>query len=279
MSTPQEASFVGFMSRHLVVLACYRDQRTDVGTKFERGWSTFTGFILELHGQWFWVTAGHCLMEALDQNIESGSVRLLRTSFMDYFGNGASDYHTVPFEYEVGCGFYIENAELGIDFGLIPLDFNKCQLMAANGIIPVSRFNWEQQSSLEFDAYAMLGIPETEVYPSAHPESIGVRPSFAGIDRLPPTEVPYASSDQWFMGRLRGDGLRTVKGMSGGPIFGFRKVVIEGIEQWTYHVVAVQSRWIAGERIIFGCSLPAVAEHLHEAMAEAVAIASTGEGI
>jgi hypothetical protein len=53
--------------------------------------------------------------------------------------------------------------------------------------------------------------------------------------------------------------LKSVKGMSGGPIFGFCRE-----PQLRYWVVALQSSWNAEKRIVYGCSLPVLASLMTE---------------
>src|SRR5262249_54517786 len=82
------------------------------------------------------------------------------------------------------------------------------------------------------------------------------------LDSLPadvqPTTIP------WFVGQLpRQLDIPDIRGMSGGPILGFRR---NKDNQWEYWVVALQSWWFPDRRIIFGCSLPEFAKRVMAAM-------------
>ncbi len=88
-------------------------------------------------------------------------------------------------------------------------------------------------------------------------------PVMIEIDRLSPSDVENVPSDTWFVGRIPQDFIKDIKGMSGGPIYGFRKAE-NG--QWSYHIVAVQSWWRKDSRTTFGCSVPVFAEAVHAAM-------------
>lgn len=226
-----------------------------------------TGFLLELHGRVFWVTAGHCLKDGLDDLIVRGAIRITGGGFMDYLGVGAQHFHLIPHRYEIGDAAYVELPGHGVDFGILMLDELQIKDLAANNTMPIGRENWIHQPQLTFDIYRMLGIPANRVFRHRLSESssrLAVQPAMVAIDRItideagsppPGSETP---TDAWFIGRI--DPLAKIddiKGMSGGPIYGFRK---HADGRLTYHVVAVQSRWWPHSRTIFGCSLPMIAE-------------------
>lgn len=269
---------VGFLGRHLVVLACDFEVLKPDGSISHRDVAVYCGFLLELHDYLFWVTAGHCLKDDLDARIFDGSVRVVGGGFMDYFGHEASHWHLVPFIYECGRGFYVEQPKYGLDYALIALDSLKAKALAANGVKVVSRHNWIHQPNIQFDFYRMLGIPKDQVHRRRLPDGtvdVQVRPVLAALHRIDrsvltewPSGMTTAPSDDWFIGRLDPQvDLETLEGMSGGPIYGFRRNA-EG--QLTYHVVALQSRWWTKSRTIFGCSVPLFAEQVHEMLGDII---------
>jgi len=265
----EKPNFVGFISKHFVALICEYESFNLDGSPLHKGSAVFSGFVIEVNNRWFWVTAGHCLKETLDENIATGVLKVTGGGFMDYFNTDSAHWHQVPFTYEVDCGFYIDDPEMGLDFGLIPLDGNKRQLMEANKVEPISRKNWAFDPGTTFDVYKVLGIPETEVYTADADgeEQIEMRTVLFGVHRKNPDDVPQAKGQDWFVGKID-DAVTvpTVKGMSGGPIFGFRKVQLAGKDRWVYHTIAVQSWWNKDERIIFGCFLPKFAEVLYRGL-------------
>jgi len=253
--------FVAFMSHHLVALQIdceYEDEDTH-----NFGSEIFSGFILALYGRWYWATAGHCLRD-VDQAIEEGRLRVYSCGFADFFGADAPNIQTVPFTYERGCGRYITKKELGLDFGVIPLPDLIAQNMRANKILPIARENWVHQPSLTFSVYKMLGFPSHLIA-----ELGGLLPTMIHVERIDPKEVDEGPAETWFAGRISPEAkIKSIKGMSGGPIFGFRQAE-DG--RWYYHVVALQSWWRPDSRIVFGCSVPLVAELLHLAFSVAPA--------
>jgi len=269
MANGNEADFLRFMSRHVVALTGEYESFMPDGTALHRGVFVFSGWVLALHDRWFWVTAGHCFRQCLDDPIRAGTLRIITSGFADYFGLEAAHQHVVPFTYEVGDGFHIDRGDMGLDFGLIPLSDLTKRAFEANGVVPVSRQNWIHQDAVTFMQYRMLGFPTQPVQESTFVASDGsmgafLQPVMIGIDRLDPGEVSGSPATTWFVGHIVPEAtIPSIEGMSGGPIYGFR----QGADgRWYYHVVALQSRWRPESRIVFGCSVPLFAEAVHQAL-------------
>ena len=270
---------VAFMSRHFVALTCdYETVRRD-GSVERRGTSVYSGFLLELHGLIFWVTAGHCLKNELDAGIASRQLHITGGSFMDCFGHEAKFLHSIPYRYEPGCSYYVEQPDLGLDFALIPLNDLQVQAFAANKLIPITRDNWVHQPRLTFEFYRMLGVPKDRVITTERPDGTlktKVGQALVALHRIrpdevgdPPPGVDGVPSDAWFIGRLDPECIiADIAGMSGGPIYGFRR---DSNNNLLYHVVALQSRWWRKSRTIFGCSLPVFAEEVYRQLGEFIA--------
>ena len=270
--------FLKFMSRHLVALVAQYESFDDEGRCFHHGVIVYSGFVLSLHSQWFWVTAGHCLTNedataederGLDDLLRTGRIKLLSTGFADYFGLEASHQHCVPFSYEPGCAMQLYRKDLGLDFALIPLPDLIRANFEKNRIIPVSRENWIHQPKLTFSQFRILGFPShlVQTGKNLNDELVAeFQPVMIGVEGLNPSNVEDVPPNIWFVGRIPPEvKIQSIKGMSGGPIYGLRK---SETGQWVYHVIALQSWWRDKSRTIFGCSLPGFAEALHGIMSE-----------
>ncbi|MGA2617043.1 MAG: hypothetical protein ABSF26_05480 [Thermoguttaceae bacterium] len=251
----RDGDVVAFMSRHFVALTCHYNLSKPDGTT-DHHVPVISGFLLELHGVFFWVTAGHCL-KYLDKLLASEGVQVYGGSFMDGFGYGAVHKHALPFRYETGCGYYVTQLEHGIDFGLIALNGLQIRAFQANKVIAITRENWLHQRGLTFDFYKMRGIPKDRVIKSAGPDgtiSVNVGPLMVHVNRIglddlgeAPSDAEAAPSDAWFLGQLPFEcPIQVMEGMSGGPIYGFRH---DDKGRLSYHVVALQSRWWDRRRI------------------------------
>ncbi len=64
--------------------------------------------------------------------------------------------------------------------------------------------------------------------------------------------------------QLRAD-LKSIEGMSGGPIFGLKQQDAKQARYWPY---AVQSSWWSEKRIVIGVPLPLVGTYLKDRMKE-----------
>jgi hypothetical protein len=91
----KEGDEIAFLSRHFVALTCLYEV---IGANDIRSHHSMviSGFLLELHEYYFWVTAGHCLKE-LDKLLASKGVRLHGGSFMDSFAYGGICSSTLTF--------------------------------------------------------------------------------------------------------------------------------------------------------------------------------------
>lgn len=247
--------FVKLMSRHFVALSFDYQTFNDDGSLFHEGVNAFSGFIMEFHDRWYWTTAGHCFTET-DKLIKSGRIKIHGPQLVDYFGINAKYGHVIPFWYEPGDAVLVNDPYLGLDFGLIPLpDLIRANLQT-NDIIPITRANWAKQKELTFSLYKILGFPVGTV------SETGLCPTLVTIERLDDSEIDAKYADSWFVGRVHPEiGEINIEGMSGGPIYGFRK---RNDGQWSYHVVALQSWWLPDSRITFGCSVPMFAEEVHK---------------
>ena len=263
--------FVKFMSKHFVPLSVEYETIENGKVKCTNT-TVLSGWILELHDRWFWVTAGHCLND-LNEPQKKGFIRVVTTGFMDYLAQGAQHWETVPFTYDPEDALYLWELELALDFALIPLSDIYRAAFAKNNISPVGRANWESQHRLTFTAFQMLGIPKDRVRLTQKGDgtaTITVQPTMMSLeqisfqDALDACTNPPPRSEDWFFGRIHPDtGDQMVEGMSGGPIYGFRKDT-EGNTR--YHVVALQSWWDPKKRVVFGCSVPYFAERVYQLM-------------
>jgi hypothetical protein len=220
-----------------------------------------SGFVVLFHGSWFFLTAGHVLKEHLDGNVKEGRIRIMTSSLADYFGPDAKVFRPTAFDYEGTERFYIDNRELGLDLGVMYLRPYFQAHLAANGVVPIEEGNWLRQHEVSFDSFGLLGLPSEYVTSGRRAGDFGeeqlgtVQATLVSVEKL--EEMPEGIEESnlpWFIGLIRAqEGLASVRGMSGGPIFGFQVGADQRLRYW---VVALQSRWYPQRRIILGCPVP-----------------------
>lgn len=256
--------FFRWMCRHLVALTAFYESYNADGSIHHRDLLAYSGFVMLLHDEAYWVTAGHCLND-FDEILGKPNVKVYDIAFADYFGLEAAYTHHIPFPYEPGRWLRVHRPDLQLDFAIIPLPYLVTQAFIKNNVKAVDRRNWVHQDSLDFKFYRMLGIPKDFVGIDESGNGY-MRPASFVVEQLSREDVENPPPDGWFIGRIHPEAtIKDIKGMSGGPIFGFRESTAG---QWAYHFVAVQSWWRDRSRIVFGCSVPFFAEFLHQLIQE-----------
>ena len=265
-SNPNKAnSLVDYFCRHLVALCItfqhLDDKKQPIGDiKFDAS----PGIVINIRGIYYFLTAGHILKDL--ENLLSKKMALIYSSVLaDTFGINSTSPQPIPFDFLNEPKFFIDNDDEGLDFGLIMLRKYYIELLDKNGIIAIHEENWIKQNSVDFHSYAMLGLPYefiTEIQRASDqnmqtlgtvsPTLIFIQKSTNSIENLKKTKYPR------FIGQMPNDmPLRSIIGMSGGPIFGFNHDT-----PMRYWIVAIQSAWLKTRKIIFGCPIPVLANLL-----------------
>jgi hypothetical protein len=251
-----------FFCRHLVGLGVtYRHKNVEDAAKPAR-FSVSSGTLISIHGSICFLTAGHVL-EALDNLRSHDQVEIESAVLVDTMGWRRVSDVPIPFDLKSASLFYINNDEDGLDFGVIALEPHHVGLLAKNGVIALTEERWNQQHTVRFDGFAMLGFPEEFISQRVSASGDGMlSPVMFGVKRL--QEAPKDRANTYypqFIGQLNPElSLKSIEGMSGGPIFGFRQ---EG-QELRYWVVALQSSWDRQRRITYGCDLPLLASLMTE---------------
>lgn len=254
-----------FFCRHLIGLCVtYRYKNAPAGAADR--FNAYSGTLIEIDNGVYFLTAGH-ILRYLEAARRSDDVEIKTASLADTFGLNRICDLPIPFDLGSVPFFFVDDDDEGLDFGIIPLAPYYVRLLAKNGVIALGEKNWIHQATLEFDLYWMLGFPE-ELASKRVPASGDalVAPVMFPLRRLsapPPDRHPTRHPQ--FVGQLDpGLSLQSIKGMSGGPIFGFKHDA-GGLRYW---IVALQSAWHPQRRIVYGCSLPILASMMSQEAAE-----------
>jgi hypothetical protein len=248
-----------FFCRHLVSIV-YKHEPTRPHDDEGRKVLIASGFVMEIQGRWFLATAGH-FMEDLERLRRDRPDRRIVVTIVDSFGVGKIDDTMVPLPYFDLPRHHEHDEEQGIDFGVILLPGNTCDLLAANGRIPVIESHWQDWSGVEFASYTIVGIL------AEGSKEIGDHGLFlrtAQFD-LAPVETPPAQLERFthpmrfFKITNLGD-TQSIVGMSGCPILGIR--LQPDPMQMSYFFIGIQSGWIPSKHIIYACDLPFLAKQM-----------------
>jgi hypothetical protein len=198
------------------------------------------------------MTAGHCVTHI--NAIRANGGVLTACLLVDSMGEGASYYQPIPFAYDDAHPMSIGITE-EIDYGVLLPSENTCQLLSANGIVPLDEQAWDAEPS-EVKDYFLLGFPEQlNAYQG---NLVTVRASMFRLERHAerPEDFPEADPAIYFYGRVIENPLNNVRGCSGGPIVALTRPDREGTA--LYNLVALRSTAIG--RDIKGMLMPPLGE-------------------
>ena len=249
-----------FFCRHLVGLCVtYQTKTSDDECQLNHS-AVISGTLIFIEQSLMFLTAGHVL-EKLDMLRSSDSAEVTSSCLIDTQGSQSVSGVPIPFELGSARFFYIDNEKRALDFGVVSLSPYYGRLLAANGMVALTEKQWSQQDQLTFDYHAVLGFLKEFVSAYVSVDGhIDVSPVLLGVRKL--EDVPNKSVNGQFIGQIGPDQPKSVKGMSGGPIFGFQLGPKKELRYW---VVALQSSWNPQTRVIRGCSLPVLATLMTEA--------------
>jgi hypothetical protein len=235
-----------------------------------------SGFVMELHGMCFIVTAGH-VIQLLDRRLANKEIAIKSSIIVDYFGKDAKVELPTHFSYEAAKRGAIDHDGIGLDLGLIHLSEFFRNSILANNVIPITRANWEMQDQVTFHGFFLLGFPAYLVEEQSKRDSAGnymdiriptvlipVNPILNAAE-IPDTVIIPESVLPWFVGRCPDRKVKNIEGMSGGPILGVHYNEDGGLSYW---IVALQSGWFEASRIIRGCPVAIFAEIVEESLRE-----------
>jgi hypothetical protein len=271
MTPSKEELFKLFFSRlcrHFVVLTGTYYQCDDSGkpTSGELLF-TYSAFIMSFRGIWHLITAGHVVKE-INEYIHHRNIRLNEFNLLDWLGTDAKHNTLIPFDYESASPTGVHDEELGVDFGVLVPSDNDRRLLEANGIIAFEEKDWiKQPKDDEYIAYCLLGVPKqlverklgVSITGEPYVGQLGVellwlRRVQESPDQTRTTRLPRFVAEIADLGDLR-----SIEGMSGGPIFGLARR--DG--RLKYWPVAVQSSWDQ-KKTIFATPLAPCAYVLHQ---------------
>jgi hypothetical protein len=278
-SKPQEALFFGesamvdpfdpdpWFARHLATLeASYTVKHQNKPHEHARNF--YSGFLLceKVPGTdmqaTVWVTAGHCMQE-IERDLlgRPESYGDIRFRFIDMLHFNSVSNLPMPFDYRGDdAKSWIVHTDgnevmLGMDFGVVFLRNHDSHLLIANKLEPVDENNWVNVPET-FDHYFMLGLPGELV----RQDERGVwtaQPILIPIERLSEKPACYQEhTDAMFYGVVDPqERVKSIKGMSGGPILGLKR---NGDGSGRYWFIGVQSGWYPSGRIVCATPLEAV---------------------
>ena len=214
-----------------------------------------SGFVCSIDEDWYFVTAGHAL-KIIEDYLKLEGAAVGAVHLIDNFGaKDKTDDTAIPFSNAFEKVVVVHSEIDSLDFGVIPLDKNKKQLLTSNGIVAVDANHVHEQLTRTYSSYAVLGLP-TEVNQELATESdsmINVPSTFIVLVATSEGVIDEirAQYENWLVLRLIDqDVIDSIIGMSGGPVLGFQFNDDGSIRYW---VVGIQSSWVKARRHTIVC--------------------------
>jgi hypothetical protein len=254
------------VGRHFVTLSCVQYPHDEEDIKIH----VCSGFMMEVKGEWFYMTAGHILRDvrlALDAGSKFDIWR-----FGDQTAGNRFHDTAVPYDFDLDQWFVLHEPEVGLDYATVHIGGLLRRLLEAGGVVALGRNAWGDHAT-EHEHWALVGIPRETV---AYDGKTVISAKFV-MAPLHPTETPTLAEQKaanQFYAQLADNSegvLRDVDGMSGGPVFSLHQV--EDI--WKYRVIGVQSAWYRSSRVVAVCPFTSFAEALEPIVEEALVLASS----
>jgi len=225
----------------------------------ERSACVVTSFVMSIYDQWFLVTAGHCI-EEIEENLSKG-YEIERCRLIDFMGFDAPHTEPIPFDYSESAATKL-CYDPTYDYGLLFLDEHYVRLLRANGVQALTEEVWEQQPDTA-DFYMLLGV--VGQLSEATPTAASVTSTLLKVIELPERPDAFVETTAptlWGEVLVR-EPVTDIMGMSGGPVFSFRRTEDGKLRYWLH---AVQSRWIPSRRLIAACLSRPLGTFLKEVM-------------
>lgn len=255
--TARVAKTVG---RHFVTLSCVQRLPSPSSEKI----LVFSGFVVEIAGAWFYVSAGHILKDirlALSKGATFDVWRLGDQTAGDKY-NGVA----IPYNFNIEDWFVLEDAERGLDYAAVLLRELYCRQLEAGGVAAIGKDAWADHLT-EHDYWALVGIPSETVQ---YDGEARITAKWVVVPLVAASEPALACEkveNQFYATLAEGSEgvVKDLDGMSGGPIFTFKKV--SGV--WRYSVIGVQSGWYPMSKTVAACPFSSFGEAIEHVVTEA----------
>jgi len=260
-------------AKHFVFVVYKARRPQDPEGAFQLCWMSC--FVVEVHGTWFVMTAGH-VIRRMKERIAAG-VRVWRFELYDRLAG--NDFPGIPFEFDPEQWGVVEDIPLeGTDYAIAMLSSIQALGLAKGGVVPVSEHLWGPPPYAAYDQWLLVGAPD-----EGYKFQGGIHHLNLTIIPLTPCDPPSGVSrreDARVWGKIVTQPdkdkvyIENIEGMSGGPIFGLKRM--EGGSR--YWVIGIQSSWFHDSRIVSFCPVPPFLNSVKQAVEQLVGLELGQEG-
>lgn len=249
------------IGRHFVSLSCVQTRPNSDEDIIH----VFSGFVMAVRGEWFYITAGHTLKD-VRAALQGGSTFDI-WRFGDQTASNRFQNIAVPYAFNIEQWFVLEDANLGLDYATVHIGGICRKQLEAGGVTALDRNAWGDHLA-DHDYWALAGIPKESVFYDGK-TIISAKFVVVSITYCEAPELAECAVQNKFYARLADDSeciVNDIDGMSGGPVFLLRFVD----DTWKYKVIGVQSSWFRSYRIVAVCPVATFGEALEPIVQEAL---------
>lgn len=264
MTSNINQQFLSAVGRHFVTLSCEQTLPDDSTKRV----LVFSGFIADINGFGFYVTAGHILRDIRNSLNKGGVFDVWRLGDQTA-GNRFNDI-AIPFDFNIDDWAVIEDESNGMDYAATPLGSLFCRQLEAGGVAPIGKEAWGNHL-MDHDQWILVGIPSEKVAYDGE-SVITATVAMIPITAVDAPELVGQKTNNQFYGRLHDDSssiVHNIDGMSGGPIFAVNN------KEKSYVVIGIQSGWYPNSRIVAACPFASLAFALEDLVATTLAARAT----
>lgn len=229
---------------HLVaLLVFFEPEGTDPDVELAEPHAVYSGFVVSVRDQWYWVTAGHVFTDI--ERVRTHGYRIQSAGLLD---NTKHMDGYIPIHFDSLPKAHIDE-DGDIDVGVMQLARNAVDLLVANDVRTLNVENVAHQNH-QHEHYALVGVPGESVslFPGEHSDILQMAPVVIPLRRLDDEPAPSGLRRLVFQAgpelpTIEGKPIQSIKGMSGGLI-----VALRFEPEASYVAFAIQSAWSQSTR-------------------------------
>ncbi len=249
--TARNKDFLRLLGSFLVSIVGNAQKVYADGTVYQEREFAVSGTIVSCDGKWLVLTAGHCVTKYLAAASDPGN-RLTQGNLAFCFGKNPATQNPIAFSIPSRSKVVVDCRCQKLDYALFPLDPEEVACLKHNGIKAFPLRVTQADREVCFESFGLVGFPREVVEANENNDNKIVGASIRA-DYFPLSRMPDDSRDgrEWFKGRILDRGkVKSIVGVSGGPIFGFYR---QG-DDVKCQLLGIQSWWDE-ENVCFGCTI------------------------
>lgn len=260
MPNPFTQRVVASVGRHFVTLSC---QQYLSGVDEPRT-LVFSGFVVEMLEEWFYITAGHILEDV--RAARRAGARFEAWRFGDQLAGNAFNGAAVPYEFDDDKWLALDDRGAGIDYAAGHIGHFYRRQLEAGGVVAIGKGAWSDHVTAS-DHWALVGVPSESIAYDGR-TIITARVVLVPLDAAAAPEAAGSKAGNQFYARPAEDSgpyFKNADGFSGAPVFS----LVYADERWHYNIIGVQSAWYESSGTLAVCPFASFARAIEEALTEA----------